>query len=275
MDDETTLPAAIRRHLQRAWEALDEDDLEVAERALESARNAAPDHPDVLELAAEYALADDRLEDALEAYRRWSEVEPDDIEPQLGCAEVHLDLGEPRRAVRLLEGVLKEREMEPEAEADARHLLGVAYEERGDFKRMVAEWLAVLRLDTSIDGEDTLISADRFQEIADAAFEELPAEVRHHLANVPILMEDRPTEDMVRDGLDPRTLVGLFEGTAMPDQSVLGAQGLTLIQLFQRNLEREAADEQDLAEQIRITVLHETAHYFGADEDDLRRLGLD
>jgi len=275
VDRETALPAALQRHLDKAWDALDGGDVDGALRALANAQAAAPDDPDVLELEAECALADDRPDDALEAYRRWSEVEPDDLEPHLGRAEVYIDCGEPRTAARLLEGLLKEGGMEPEAEADARHLLGVAYEERGDFKRMVAEWLAVLRLDAAGDPGELLISAGRFQEIADAAFEELPAEVRDHLANVPILIEERPTEDMVRDGLDPRTLVGLFEGTAMPDQSVLGVPGLTLIQLFQRNLEREAADEQDLAEQIRITVLHETAHYFGADEDDLRRLGLD
>jgi predicted Zn-dependent protease with MMP-like domain len=275
VDDETALPEAIRRHLQRGWEALEGDDLGAALRALERARRAAPDHPDVLELAAECALAGGHPDEALEAYRRWSVAEPDDIEPHLGCAEVYLDEGDPRTAARLLEDLLKKRDLAPQLEADARHLLGIAYEERGDFKRMVAEWLAVLRLDASLDGGDTLISADRFQEIAEAALEELPEEVRSHLDNVPILMEDSPTEDMVRDGLDPRTLVGLFEGYAMPDQSVLGMSGLTLIQLFQRNLEREAADEDDLAEQIRITVLHETAHYFGADEDDLRRLGLD
>ena len=56
---------------------------------------------------------------------------------------------------------------------------------------------------------------------------------------------------------------------------VLGAGPETgLIHLFQRNLEREAEGEDDLAEQIRITILHETAHYFGADEQDMHRFGL-
>jgi predicted Zn-dependent protease with MMP-like domain len=78
----------------------------------------------------------------------------------------------------------------------------------------------------------------------------------------------------VLEGLDPRTL-GLFHGIAMPRQSALGGGPENgLIHLFQRNLERDAFDEDDLAEQIRITVLHETAHYFGASEDDLKRFGL-
>jgi predicted Zn-dependent protease with MMP-like domain len=36
-----------------------------------------------------------------------------------------------------------------------------------------------------------------------------------------------------------------------------------------------ANDLDDLTEEVRITVLHETAHYFGLEEEDLERLGLD
>ena len=49
----------------------------------------------------------------------------------------------------------------------------------------------------------------------------------------------------------------------------------THIRLFKTNLERSALDLDHLAEEVRITVLHETAHYFGLDEDDLIKLGLD
>ena len=76
------------------------------------------------------------------------------------------------------------------------------------------------------------------------------------------------------DGTDPRIL-GLFSGVARarPERARRRPSG-SVIQLFQRNLERDARDEEDLADEIRITVLHETAHYFGYDEDDLERLGL-
>ena len=59
------------------------------------------------------------------------------------------------------------------------------------------------------------------------------------------------------------------------DADLLGpGPDMGLIHLFQRNLEREAQDEDDLAEQIRITVIHETAHYFGYTEGQLRSMGL-
>ena len=274
MDEENPLDPETQRHLDEAWDALEEGDLRAAKRALKRARDDAPNDPAVLEVEAEYAVAAERPHDALEAYRRWSEVDPGDAGPWLGSAEVYLDNGEPGECARLLRELLADFELDPLDEADARHLLGIACEEKGDRKGMVTEWLAVLRLDAANDPPDRLMDPARFSEVAEDALEELPPEVLAHLRNVPIFVEDRPTEALVLEGLDPRTL-GLFHGIAMPDRSALGGGPETgLIHLFQRNLEREAEDEASLAEQVRITVLHETAHFFGADEDDLLRFGL-
>ena len=117
---------------------------------------------------------------------------------------------------------------------------------------------------------------DELEAIVTAALEELPAEVHKHLANVPILVDDLPAEHLVQDGWDPR-LLGIFEGTPLPEQSsVGGAPSVTTIHLFKTNLERFVGDDKEaLSEEIRITVLHETAHYFGLDDDDLAKLGLD
>ena len=176
----------------------------------------------MLELEAELALArEDDPDAALDAYRRWSEADPDDPEPWIGSAEVYLDYGEAGEAARLLRELLADFELDPLDEADARHLLGLACEEKGDRKGMVKEWLAVLRLDAANDDPEPLMSPGAFEKVAAAALDELPAEILAHLRNVPIFVEDRPSEALVLEGLDPRTL-GLFHGIAMPDQSVLG-----------------------------------------------------
>ena len=90
---------------------------------------------------------------------------------------------------------------------------------------------------------------------------------------MPILIDDAPSEALIGDGLDPR-LLGLFQGTPMSEDGGL-APTVTNILLFRGNLARACRDAEHLAEEIRITVLHETAHYFGLDEDDLEALGLD
>ena len=268
MDDGAQLDPETQRLLDDAWEALDDGDLKATARGLAAARDAAPDDPAVFELEAGLALAREEPEAALDAYRRWNGAAPDDPEPWLGSAEVYLDYGE---AARLLRELLADFELDPLDEADARQLLGLACDEKGDRKGTVKEWLAVLRLDAANEDPKPLMSAKRFEKFAADALDELPDEILIRLQNVPIFVEDRPSEALVLEGLDPRTL-GLFHGMAMPDQSVLGSgPDMGFIHLFQRNLEREAEDADDLAEQIRITVLHETAHYFGADEDDERR----
>ena len=95
-----------------------------------------------------------------------------------------------------------------------------------------------------------------FEQIVEAALAELPPELARGLRNVAIVIEDE------REG-DPG-LYGLWEAEDyMPDK----------ITIFQRPLERSFADENELREEIRITVLHELAHYFGIDEDRLDELG--
>jgi predicted Zn-dependent protease with MMP-like domain len=265
----------IDHFLDEAWDMIEDDDLEGAEEILAQVREAAPDDPGVLELEAELALTEDNGLAALAAYERWADLEPDDPLPVIRAAEVHLELLEdPRRAARMLREVLADYELEAVEEADGRHLLGVALEERGDRKGMVREWLAVLRLDALTEPRRPRMAPEQFEHVAADALAELPEDLRRALANVPVLVHDRPSEEMVLDGVDPRIL-GLFTGLAMPDQSVLGGLPHTgTILLFQRNLERETRDLDDLADEIRITVAHETAHYIGLDEDDLDRLGL-
>lgn len=274
MADDHELDPELERLLDDAWEALEDGDLRAVKRALRAARATAADDPAVIELEASLAREQDEPERALEAYRRWSEIDPDDPEPWLGSAEIYVDFGEPGEAARLLRELLAGPRLDPLDEADARHLLGIACEEKGDAKGMVKEWLATLRLDEANDGPTPRLSRAEFERLAAAALDELPEEILARLGNVPVFVEERPSEALVLEGLDPRTL-GLFHGIAMPDQSVLGpGPDVGVIHLFQRNLEREVPDDDELGEEIRVTVLHETAHYFGAGEQDMHRFGL-
>ena len=158
-------------------------------------------------------------------------------------------------------------------EADALHLIGRVHEATDDRVKMIAAWQQVRVLDLAAPPGPVSVTEEELEQIAIDTLAELPAEIRARLEKVPILIDDIASEDIVADGLDPRSL-GLFQGTAMPDDGS-ASPSVTNILLFKRSLERFATDEDHLAEEIRITVLHETAHYFGLDEDDLVKLGLD
>ena len=193
----------------------------------------------------------------------------EDPDLALDLAELAITAEDPTAAKRFIAIAQKE----PELEADALHALGRVHELTGDRDAMIAAWKQVRTLDLAAPPGAVHVSEDELERIASATLAELPANIRAKLENVPIMIDSVPSEDIVEDGYDPRML-GFFQGVPMPDDH--SAQpSVTNILLFKTNLERSAVDEEHLAEEIRITVLHETAHYFGLDEDDLVALGLD
>ena len=198
---------------------------------------------------------------------------PAEIDRAIERAWDLLEAGAADEVAGLLRPLLVRGVADLDDRADLHHLLGVACEDMGDRGGMVAEWLEARRLDVEGDDDARGLGAAEFARVVQDALDELPPEVLERLRNVPLIADDRPSEEMVRDGTDPRIL-GLFHGLSMPRQSTLGPGYPDTIHLFARNIERASADERELRRQIRVTVLHETAHYFGFNEDELARLGL-
>ncbi|HSK03101.1 MAG TPA: metallopeptidase family protein [Kofleriaceae bacterium] len=249
------------------------DDADAALDHLGAAFDFIDDEADLVEaiyVKTEALLARDELEEARATLGELVTSAIDDGDLALDLAELALAAEDPKSAARWIDVA---RTTAPELEADALHVLGRVHELTGDRPAMIAAWQEVRRLDLAAPPGDVHVSEDELERTAAAALAELPQEIRERLERVPILIDDVPSEDIVNDGFDPR-LLGLFQGTPMPEDGAL-APSVTNILLFKRNLERFAEDEAHLAEEVRITVLHETAHYFGLDEDDLVALGLD
>ena len=99
------------------------------------------------------------------------------------------------------------------------------------------------------------------------ALASLPAELRAAMSNVEILVEDENPEDP--------DLFGLYHGVPLPERA--DASGLLpdKISIYRIPLEESFDDPDELREEIRITVLHELAHYFGLDEERIAELGYD
>ncbi len=187
------------------------------------------------------------------------------------AGHVYLELDDGAQAERAFLAAIDE---DP-SQADAHHGLGLVYEQRGDREAMIKAWRDTRRLDELTPPPLWHISTDEFERVAEEAMEELPPEVLDRLENVPILIEDLPGEHLVREGYDPR-LLGLFSGIALPHKSHVSGQvpAIDAVHLYQRNLERHSNHREQLLEEIRTTVLHETAHFFGLDDDDLDKIGL-
>jgi len=114
-----------------------------------------------------------------------------------------------------------------------------------------------------------------FSAALDAAVANLPRSIRERIEGVSLQIEDFPDLDLVRgERISPQTL-GLFIGVPRTE-ALQTDQPLDLdrIMLFKKNLEKICQDEEDLIDQIQVTLRHEVGHYLGLDEDDLERLGL-
>ena len=107
--------------------------------------------------------------------------------------------------------------------------------------------------------------------------DKLPRRFRDQLRNVEFVVENRPSLALLRaEGLDPRsdTLYGIYQGIPLPERSALDLPLLPdKITIFAEPLLRDFPDPDELREEIRLTVLHEIAHYFGMDEDEVEKLG--
>jgi predicted Zn-dependent protease with MMP-like domain len=113
-----------------------------------------------------------------------------------------------------------------------------------------------------------------FDKLVERALEGLPPELSRLLDNVAIVVDDWPdySTPLVSGG-QGETLYGLYEGVPLTERGA-GYYGFLpdKITIFRGPLERDFATR-ELEEQVRITVVHEIAHYFGFDEERLEELG--
>jgi predicted Zn-dependent protease with MMP-like domain len=162
--------------------------------------------------------------------------------------------------------------------ADARHALALVYEALDERERMIEQFVLVRKLDAREDRRaqfDLPAASATIVDVAQRVIEELPSEFRDRLRDVPIIVEARPSLDLVRDGFDPRSL-GLFEG-ADHREPIFDAVGPPpRIVLYAANLTAtlDPDDPDALETEVEITVLHEVGHYFGLEEERLHELGL-
>ncbi len=113
-----------------------------------------------------------------------------------------------------------------------------------------------------------------FYELVERALEGLPPELSALLDNVAIVVDEWPDYSTPLVADDPEdTLYGLYEGVPLTERG-WGYSGVLpdKITIFRGPLERDFEPD-ELEEQVRITVVHEIAHYFGFDEDRLEELG--
>lgn len=117
----------------------------------------------------------------------------------------------------------------------------------------------------------------KFHRLVSEALDTLPPEFRARVTNVEIIIQDEPTREQVETaGLDPEeeTLFGLYEGVPLSEREHNFGMALPdRITIFYLPLVECFSSPVKIREQIRMTVIHEIAHFFGMDEDEIDDLG--
>lgn len=109
------------------------------------------------------------------------------------------------------------------------------------------------------------VSSERFEALVADALDSLPEQLGRMMRNVAVLVADDPPHP---------GLLGLYEGVPLTARDS-GYAGVLpdRITVYRRPICRVAADEDEVVEQVRVTVVHEVAHHFGIDDDRLDELG--
>ncbi len=110
------------------------------------------------------------------------------------------------------------------------------------------------------------MSPQRFEELVSEALDRIPQELAAAFDNVVVLVEDRNAEEP--------DILGLYQGIALTERDSWYAGSLPdTITIYREPLLEMCADDDEVRDEVAITVIHEIAHHFGIDDERLHQLG--
>lgn len=110
------------------------------------------------------------------------------------------------------------------------------------------------------------MAPERFEDLVSEALDLIPPDLAAAMDNVVVLVADRHPDDP--------ELLGLYEGIALTERDSTYAGALPdTVTIFRESLLDICDTEQEVVEEVAITVIHEMAHHFGIDDERLHELG--
>jgi len=111
------------------------------------------------------------------------------------------------------------------------------------------------------------VSEAQFERLVQDALDAMPANLMAQMDNVLFVIEDRG---------DPPDVLGLYDGIPVTERGDYGGMVMPdTIYLYRLALCDFVDTEQELVNEVRVTVVHEIAHHFGIEDDRLHELGWD
>jgi predicted Zn-dependent protease with MMP-like domain len=114
-----------------------------------------------------------------------------------------------------------------------------------------------------------------FERLVSEAVLLIPKRFRREMTNLAIVVEDEPSLELLREMEiePPDSLYGLYQGTPLPERSwPFGNHLPDRITLFQKPIEEDCEDDDDIRAVIGETLIHEVGHYFGLSEEEIEEI---
>ena len=117
------------------------------------------------------------------------------------------------------------------------------------------------------------MTRERFRELVQQAIDTIPRRFAREIRNVAIVIEDRPSPELLADmemGPD-EILLGLYQGVPLTERPWGHGNALPdRITLFQREIEEDCEDDdEEIVAAVGETLIHELGHYFGLSEEEI------
>ena len=114
-----------------------------------------------------------------------------------------------------------------------------------------------------------------FERIVTEAVRLIPPKFRREMKNLALVIEEEPSADLLEEMEiePPDSLYGLYQGTPLPERTWAFGNSLPdRITIFQRPIEEDCEDEDEIRMVIGETLIHEVGHYFGLSEEEIEEI---
>jgi predicted Zn-dependent protease with MMP-like domain len=228
---------------------------------------------EALAAEADTALEDGEYEIALELFEDLLDQDPEHWGALIRRAECFHLLWKTEDALKAVQSLAPSATEEDDPERV--ELEGMVLEVMGRFEEADRLFAEAHRLSPDDYPLPIRLSSEDFKVMLDRVLASLPRVIRDTVLEVPVLVEPKPTRQIAEHepAINPEVL-GLFVGTPVGEKFRGGSGYGDVVLLFQRNLERAGQSRQEVAKELKITLLHEYGHYLGFDEEELEHLGL-
>jgi predicted Zn-dependent protease with MMP-like domain len=119
------------------------------------------------------------------------------------------------------------------------------------------------------------MTREQFQRLVVEAITLIPKRFRREMKNLALVVEDEPSLELLAEMEvePPDSLYGLYQGVPLPERTWAFGNALPdRITLFQRPIEEDCDDEDEVRAVIGETLIHEVGHYFGMSEEEIEEI---